>query len=88
MDIYVTTTDSILCEQLHKSSPFNSTHYAKLYPQNDDRIVTIDSVTSLHPMYTQGDSEVISFDIDANLWVKLLEMFLTLLSLKYALSVV
>jgi len=28
--------------------PHDSTHYAMLYPQNDDRIVTIDSVTSLH----------------------------------------
>ena len=27
-------------------------HYIVLYPQNGDRIVTIDSVTSLHPMYT------------------------------------
>ena len=25
-----------------------------LYPQNDDRIVAIDSVTSLHPMYYRG----------------------------------
>ena len=32
-------------------TPFNSTHYIMLYPQNGDRIVTIDSVTSLHPMY-------------------------------------
>jgi len=29
----------------------NSRHYAMLYPQNGDRIVTIDSVTSLYPMY-------------------------------------
>jgi len=29
--------------------PFNSTHYAMLCPQNGDRIVTIDSLTSLHP---------------------------------------
>jgi len=28
--------------------PFDSTHYIVLYPQNGDRIVTIDSVTSLH----------------------------------------
>jgi len=28
-----------------------STHYVKLYPQNGDRIATIDSVTSVHPMY-------------------------------------
>jgi len=27
----------------------NSTHYAKLYPQNGERVVTIDSVTSFHP---------------------------------------
>ena len=44
-------TDSILGEQLHKSSPFNSTDRAKLYPQHGDRIVTTDSVTSLHPVY-------------------------------------
>jgi len=30
-------------------SPRNSTHYLVLYPQNGDRIVTIDSVTLLHP---------------------------------------
>jgi len=35
-----------------KSEPLNSTHYAVLYPQNGHRIVTIDYVTSLHPMYT------------------------------------
>ena len=29
-----------------------STHYAMLYPQNGDRIVAIDFVTSLHPVYT------------------------------------
>ena len=33
------------------SSPINYTHYAKLYPQNGERIVTIDSVTSVHPVY-------------------------------------
>ena len=27
-------------------------HYAMLYPQNGARIVTIEFVTSLHPMYT------------------------------------
>jgi len=41
----------ILFEQLRKSSPINSTHYAKLYPQNGDRVVSIDSVTSIHSMY-------------------------------------
>ena len=34
-----------------KSSPINSTRYAKLYPQNGDRIVAIDSVTTFYPMY-------------------------------------
>jgi len=34
-----------------KSSPPNSTQYAMLYPQNGDRIVAIDSVTSFHPVY-------------------------------------
>ena len=42
-------TDLILCELFHKSSLFNSTHHVKLYPQRGDRIVTIDSVTSLLP---------------------------------------
>jgi len=31
--------------------PHNSTYYAMLYPQNGDRIVAIDSVTSLHLKY-------------------------------------
>ena len=35
-----------------KSSPPSYTHYAMLYPQNGDRIVAIDSVTSPHPVYT------------------------------------
>jgi len=41
----------ILLELHDKFSPFNSTHCIVLYPQNGDRIVTIDSVTSLYPMY-------------------------------------
>jgi len=39
--------------QHDKSSPFNWTHYVMLYPQYGHRIVTTDSVTSLHPMYTR-----------------------------------
>jgi len=31
----------------------NSTHYAKLYPRNGDRIVTTDSVTSPGVMYAK-----------------------------------
>ena len=34
--------------------PINSTHYAKLYPQNGERIVTIDSVTSFMPITFNG----------------------------------
>jgi len=29
----------------------NSTHYVKLYPQNGERIVIIDYVTSFHSMH-------------------------------------
>ena len=35
----------------HLTRRINPRHYVVLYPQNGDRIVTIDSVTSLHPMY-------------------------------------
>jgi len=38
----------MLSKQHNKSSPLNSTHYAMLYAQNGDRIVAVDSVTSLH----------------------------------------
>jgi len=48
---FLKVTDSILFEQHDKSSPFNWTHYIVLYPQTGDRIVTVDSVTSVHPMY-------------------------------------
>jgi len=34
-----------------KSLPFNSTHYIMLYPENGDRVVTIDCVTSLNSPY-------------------------------------
>ena len=34
---------------LHQLTPY----YTKLYPQNGDHIVTIDSTTSFHAMYTQ-----------------------------------
>ena len=36
------------------SFPINRTHYAKLYPQNGDRIVTIDSVTSTHRVFSDA----------------------------------
>ena len=49
MDIFLKLTDSVF---LNKSSPFISVHNVVLYSQNGDRIVTIDSVTSLHAMYT------------------------------------
>jgi len=45
-----------LSEQHGKSSPFNSTHCSVLYPQNGDRIVTIDSVTPVRRMYKDGSA--------------------------------
>jgi len=53
----------------------------------------VHSATTAYCHYTQGDSDVISFHIYASwfftaiLWVKLLEMLVTLLSVKYALLV-
>jgi len=44
--------DWILFKEHDKSSPLNSTHCAMLYLQNGDRIVAIDSVTSLRSMYS------------------------------------
>jgi len=43
----------MLFKQHDKYSPVNSTHCAMLYPQNGDRVVAIDSVTLLHPVYRQ-----------------------------------
>jgi len=37
--------------------PINSTHYAKLYPQNGERIATVDSVTSFRPVYTNRQTQ-------------------------------
>jgi len=42
-----------------------STHYAQLYPQNGDRIVTIESVTSIHHMHSTGWSLDRSLDLDS-----------------------
>ena len=41
----------ILLEKHDQSSSFNSRRYIVLYPRNGDRIVTIDSVTLLHPSH-------------------------------------
>jgi len=49
---FLKLTDSILFEQHDKSLLFKSTHYIALYPQNGDRIVAIDSMTLLHPVYS------------------------------------
>ena len=43
---------------MYKSSPINSTHYAKLYPQNGEPVVAIDSVTSFHPIYRPTDADL------------------------------
>ena len=44
MDIFLHYLIQFLFEQHDKPSPFNLTHYVVLYPQNGDRIVTIDSI--------------------------------------------
>ena len=36
-------------------------HYIVLYPQNDDHIMTIDSVTSLHPRVCQIMSKITNY---------------------------
>jgi len=46
-DIFINERIECNLNNANKSSPLNSTHYATLYQQNGDRIVTIDSVTSL-----------------------------------------
>ena len=44
--------------------PLNSTHYAVLYPQNGDRVLAVDFVTSLDPMYTSyHDNETHDLDV-------------------------
>jgi len=52
MGIFVNKPIQFYVNKLHKSSQFNTTQHAKLYPQHGDRGVTIDSVTSsLQPVY-------------------------------------
>ena len=45
---FLKLSDSVLFASHDKCLPFSSTHYVLLYPQNGDRNVTIDYVTSLH----------------------------------------
>jgi len=66
---FLKLTDSILFELDDKSSPFNSTHYIVLYPQNGDRIVTIDSVMSLYPMYTSETPKLCSLGLIRLRWL-------------------
>jgi len=56
---FLELTDSIL------SSPFHSAHYIVLYPQNGDLIVTVDSVTSFHPVYrtTRDETSVVRTEV-------------------------
>jgi len=57
VDIFLNWAIKFLFEWQGKSSPINSTHYTKLYPQNGDRILIIDSMTSFHPVYCyKGDT--------------------------------
>jgi len=63
----------------------DGSQYRLMSPPHGGGIITLDLLP-----YAQGDSDTVSFHIyaswffAANLWVKLLEMFVTLLSLKYA----
>jgi len=51
MDIFLNRLIRFYLNNTLNLRPVNFTHYAVLYPQNGDRIVTIDYVTSLYPMY-------------------------------------
>ena len=56
MDIFINQRIECYLNNTIKSSLLNSTHYAMLQPQTGDRIVAIDSVTSLHPVYSRRGS--------------------------------
>ena len=53
----LSTTKLIECylNNMINLRPLNSTHYATEYPQDGDRIVTTDCVTSLQPMQWQPE---------------------------------
>jgi len=51
-------TDRTLLKQHDKSSPVNSTHFAILHPQNGDRVVNIDYVTSFHLYVHTGVKQI------------------------------
>ena len=52
MYVFLNKLIQFLFDKSAINPPFHSTHFAVLCPQNGDRIVTIDSVTSLHSTYT------------------------------------
>ena len=58
----------MLFKQHDKSSPLNSIHYAMLYPQNGDRIVAVDYVTSLYLMYNKRHSKFYFFKLQSAFW--------------------
>jgi len=53
MDTSLNKLVEFYLNNIKKFSPLISTHCGISYPQNGDRIVTIDSATSLHPVFTQ-----------------------------------
>jgi len=53
IDIFINQRIECCLNNTINLRPLTSTHYAMLYPQNSDRIAAIDSVTSLHPIYTE-----------------------------------
>jgi len=67
--------------------PPSYTHYAMLYPQNGDRIMAIDSVTSLHPMYSllcvKFELPVFLFqEVDQRIWGPIRKLDITNVKVK------
>ena len=53
MDTSLNKMVELYLKNIKKNFAPISTHCGISYPQNGDRIVTTDSATSLHPVYTQ-----------------------------------
>jgi len=51
VDIFLKWLVKFYLNNMANLHPKNSTRCARLYPQNGDRVATIDSVSSIHPMY-------------------------------------
>jgi len=58
MDIFVNQLIQFYLNNARNLRPLKSTHYTVLYAQNGVRIVTIDYVTSLYPVYSRQRSPI------------------------------